>query len=217
MTEAVIVAAARSPVGRAHKGSLVDMRPDDLLETIARTALEKVPELDPRDLDDVYVGCARPEASRANIARVVAVQLGLDAVPGATVNRYCASCLQTIRMAFHAIQAGEGDAFICGRRRVRLAGTSTGNADRGPSTDNSLFLGGKARTERSRGGAALGRPAGRRPAPRRLHRDGPDGRERRRGSRASAAGEQDEFGVRVAAARGEGASRTGSASARSRR
>jgi acetyl-CoA C-acetyltransferase len=113
MSEAVIVATARTPIGRAFKGSLVDMRPDDLATLIVRTLLEKVPELDPHSVEDLMVGCGQPAGeSGFNIARVVAVLAGLDDVPGVTVNRYCSSSLQTIRMAAHAIRSGEGDIFI---------------------------------------------------------------------------------------------------------
>jgi len=113
MSEAVIVAAARSPIGRAGKGSLREVRADDLLATVVRALLDKVPELDPTTLDDLYVGCAEPEGEQGlNIARRVAVLLGHDTLPAATVNRFCASSLQTTRMAFHAIKAGEGHAFV---------------------------------------------------------------------------------------------------------
>jgi len=113
MPEAVIVATARSPIGRAHKGSLRELRPDDLAATIVRAALDKVPELDPREIDDLYLGCGLPGGEAGfNMARVVSVLLGYDHLPGATLTRYCASSLQTTRMAFHAIKAGEGDAFI---------------------------------------------------------------------------------------------------------
>jgi acetyl-CoA C-acetyltransferase len=111
--EAVIVATARSPIGRAMKGSLVDVRPDHLAATIVRAALDKVPGLDPRTLDDLMLGCAEPEAKQGvNMARRVAVSLGYDILPGTTVNRFCASSVQTSRMAFHAIKAGEGHAFV---------------------------------------------------------------------------------------------------------
>ena len=111
--EAVIVAAARSPIGRAVKGSLRELRPDDLAATIVAAALEQVPQLDPAELVDLHIGCGDPSGEHgANLARRVAVQLGLDDLPGTTVNRYCSSSLQTTRMAMHAIRAGEGDAFI---------------------------------------------------------------------------------------------------------
>jgi acetyl-CoA C-acetyltransferase len=111
--EAVIVATARSPIGRAMKGSLVEVRPDDLAATIVAAALAKVPSLDPATLDDLMLGCAEPEGKQGvNMARRVAVALGYDSLPGTTVNRFCASSVQTSRMAFHAIKAGEGHAFV---------------------------------------------------------------------------------------------------------
>src|SRR6478609_6919717 len=113
MADAVIVATARSPIGRAFKGSLKDLRPDDLTATIIRAALDKVPELDPRDIDDLMLGCGLPGGEQGfNMARVVAILLGYDYLPGTTVTRYCGSSLQTTRMAFHAIRAGEGEAFL---------------------------------------------------------------------------------------------------------
>jgi acetyl-CoA C-acetyltransferase len=139
MPEAVIVATARSPIGRAFKGSLKDVRPDDLAATIVRAALDKVPALDPHDISDLMMGCGQPAAeSGYNIAKVVATLLGYDFMPGTTVNRYCSSSLQTSRMAFHAIKAGEGDAFIS-------AGVETvsrfikGKADGVPDTQNPVF------------------------------------------------------------------------------
>ena len=116
MPEAVIVATARSPIGRAFKGSLVDYRPDDLCAFIVRSLLEKVPELDPADVVDVMIGSANHAGEQGmNEARNIALLAGLpDSVPGTSVNRFCASSLQTIRMAFHAIKAGEGDVFVAG-------------------------------------------------------------------------------------------------------
>jgi acetyl-CoA C-acetyltransferase len=113
MPEAVIVAAARSPIGRAVKGSLTDLRPDDLVAAIVRAALDQVPQLDPHELEDLHLGCGEPyDEQGANMARRVAVMLGLDNLPGTTVNRYCSSSLQTTRMAMHAIKAEEGHAFV---------------------------------------------------------------------------------------------------------
>jgi acetyl-CoA C-acetyltransferase len=110
---AVIVATARSPIGRAVKGSLAELRPDDLAATVVRAALDKIPQLDPHDIDDLYLGCGLPGGEQGfNMARVVSVLLGYDFLPGATVTRYCSSSLQTTRMAFHAIKAGEGDVFV---------------------------------------------------------------------------------------------------------
>ncbi len=117
MPEAVIVAAARTPIGRAKKGSLQDVRPDDLLAFAIRSVMEKAPEVNPGEIVDVMAGCGFPEAKQGmNLARRAALLSGLpEHAPGTTVNRFCASSLQTIRMAFHAIKAGEGDAFIaCG-------------------------------------------------------------------------------------------------------
>lgn len=111
--QAVIVAAARTPIGRAGKGSLVQVRPDDLATGVINATLSKLPALDPRTLDDILVGCAEPHDEHGgNMARRIAVQLGLDGVPAATINRFCASSVQTARIAFHAIKAGEGHAFI---------------------------------------------------------------------------------------------------------
>ena len=113
MPEAVIVSAVRTPIGRAHKGSLVDLRPEDLATTVVQAAFDRVPELDPAQVEDLLLGCAEPHDEHgANLARRIAVQLGLDELPGTTVNRFCSSSVQTTRMAFHAIKAGEGEVFI---------------------------------------------------------------------------------------------------------
>jgi acetyl-CoA C-acetyltransferase len=147
MPEAVIVATARSPIGRAFKGSLTSIRPDDLLTQIVTAVLAKVPALEPSEVEDLIVGCGLPGGEQGfNIARVTAVMLGLDDVPGTTVNRYCSSSLQGIRMAYHAIKAGEGDVFIsagveCVSRFVK------GSSDSLPDTRNPLFTGAQARTE----------------------------------------------------------------------
>ncbi|MDE3065898.1 MAG: acetyl-CoA C-acetyltransferase [Acidobacteriota bacterium] len=115
MPDAVIVATGRTPIGRAFKGSLVDARPDDLMALVVREVLAKVPALDPTSVEDLLVGCGEPAGeSGFNLARVTALLAGLDNVPGVTVNRYCSSSLQTIRMAAHAIRAGEGDVFVAG-------------------------------------------------------------------------------------------------------
>ena len=138
MPEAVIVATGRTPIGRAFKGSLVDMRPDDLTALVVRAVLAKVPQLDPQTVEDLIVGCGQPAGEAGfNVARVAAVLAGLSAVPGVTVNRYCASSLQTIRMAAHAIRAGEGDVFIAaGVETVSRYGS--GASDSGKAT-NPLF------------------------------------------------------------------------------
>jgi acetyl-CoA C-acetyltransferase len=113
MPEAVIVATARSPIGRAVKGSMTAIRPDDLAAQIVRAALDKVPQLNPKELDDLMIGCAEPSGEQGfNLGRIVSVLLGMDYLPGTTVNRFCSSSLQTTRMAFHAIKAGEGHAFV---------------------------------------------------------------------------------------------------------
>src|SRR6186997_3085872 len=116
MPEAVIAAAARTPIGRAGKGSFVDVRPDDLLAFAIKEAVDRVDGLDPSEIVDVMVGCGFPQDKQGmNLARRAALLAGLpQTVPGTTVNRFCASSLQTIRMAFHAIRAGEGEAFVAG-------------------------------------------------------------------------------------------------------
>jgi acetyl-CoA C-acetyltransferase len=139
MPEAVIVATARSPIGRAFKGSLKDLRPDDLAATIVRAALDKVPELDPRDIDDLVLGCGLPGGEQGyNMGRVVSVLLGLDHLPGATITRYCSSSLQTTRMAMHAIKAGEGDVFISAGVEM-VSRFVKGNSDSLPDTKNPRF------------------------------------------------------------------------------
>jgi acetyl-CoA C-acetyltransferase len=145
MPEAVIVATGRTPIGRAFKGSLVDMRPDDLTALVVREVLAKVPALDPQSVEDLIVGCGQPAGeSGFNVARVAALLAGLDNVPGVTVNRYCSSSLQTIRMAAHAIRSGEGDVFIAaGVETVSRFGN--GAADGGKAT-NPLFADAMART-----------------------------------------------------------------------
>src|SRR5215217_3387222 len=139
MPEAVIVATARSPIGRAFKGSLKELRPDDLTATIVRAALDKVPALDVADIDDFYLGCGLPGGEQGfNMARVVAVLLGYDTLPGATITRYCSSSLQTTRMAFHAIRAGEGDAFISAGVEC-VSRFAKGSSDSWPDTQNPAF------------------------------------------------------------------------------
>lgn len=146
MPEAVIVSTARSPIGRAAKGSLKEARPDDLSVQMVQAALAKVPGLDPREIDDLMFGCGQPAGeSGFNIARVIAVEAGLDHLPGVTVNRYCSSSLQTTRMAFHAIKAGEGDVFISGGVET-VSRYIKGNADGLPDTKNPLFADAEART-----------------------------------------------------------------------
>ena len=146
MPEAVIVATGRTPIGRAFKGSLVDMRPDDLTALVVREVLKKVPQLDPNTVEDLILGCGQPAGEAGfNIARVSAILAGLDNVPGVTVNRYCSSSLQTIRMAAHAIRSGEGDVFIAaGVETVSRFGS--GASDSGKAM-NPVFADALARTE----------------------------------------------------------------------
>lgn len=114
MTEAVIVSTARSPIGRAFKGSLKDIRPDDLSAQMVTAALAKA-GVDGNEVDDLMWGCAEPSyKAGSNMARVISVLAGFDLLPGTTVNRFCASSVQTTRMAYHAIKAGEGDIFVSG-------------------------------------------------------------------------------------------------------
>jgi acetyl-CoA C-acetyltransferase len=144
MPDAVIVSTARSPIGRAMKGSMTTIRPDDLAAQIVDAALNKIPQLDRRLVEDLMMGCGQPAGeSGVNIGRVTAILAGMPEVPGVTVNRYCSSSLQTIRMAAHAIRSGEGDIFIA-------AGVETvsrfinGMADSGPA--NERFADAQART-----------------------------------------------------------------------
>ena len=184
-SDAVIVATARSPIGRAAKGSLRDLRPDDLTATIVRAALDKVPQLDPRDIDDLYLGCGLPGGEQGfNMARVVAILLGYDHLPGATLTRYCSSSLQTTRMAFHAIRAGEGDVFISAGVET-VSRYARGSSDGLPPEAQALVGGGwqnpvfgarpGAVRAAGRGRRAdLDRPARRRRAARHLPGHGPD-------------------------------------------
>ncbi|MGX1613417.1 acetyl-CoA C-acetyltransferase [Micromonospora chalcea] len=140
--DAVIVATARSPIGRAFKGSLREVRPDDLAATIVQAALDKVPALDPTTIDDLYLGCGLPGGEQGfNMARVVATLMGLDGLPGATLTRYCASSLQTTRMAMHAIRAGEGDVFISAGVEM-VSRYARGNSDTLPPEAQALVGGG---------------------------------------------------------------------------
>jgi len=148
MPEAVIVSAARSPIGRANKGSLKDFRPDDLTALIVREALAKVPALDKHTVDDLYLGCGLPGGeSGNNLGRIVNVLNDMDDVPAATTTRYCASSVQTTRMAFHAIKAGEGDVFISAGVEM-VSRFAHGTSDHWPNTHNPLFDEATARTER---------------------------------------------------------------------
>jgi acetyl-CoA C-acetyltransferase len=158
MPEAVIVATARSPIGRAFKGSLRDERPDDLVAQMVRAALGKVEALSPADITDLMLGCGLPGGEQGwNMGRNVAVLLGHDHLPGTTVTRYCSSSLQTTRMAFHAIKAGEGDAYISAGVET-VSRFTKGNSDHIDGRDllNPRFDAATERTrERSLGGAAV--------------------------------------------------------------
>ena len=149
MAEAVIVAVARSPIGRAFKGSLRELRPDDVAAIIVRAALDKVPQLDPADVDDLMLGCGLPGGEAGfNMGRVVAVLLGYDHLPGTTLTRYCASSLQTTRMALHAIKAGEGDVFVSVGVEA-VSRHAKGSSDSWPDTLNPVFDGSRTRTEKA--------------------------------------------------------------------
>ena len=145
MPEAVIVSTARTPIGRAFKGSLIEMRPDDLAAIAVEAALAKLPELDPATVEDLMIGCAQPAGEHGyNMGRVVGLLAGLN-TPGTTVNRYCSSSLQTIRMAAHAIKAGEGDVFVAaGVECVSRFGY--GKSDGMENTKNARFADAEART-----------------------------------------------------------------------
>src|SRR5665647_186131 len=148
MPEAVIVSTARSPIGRAFKGSLKDIRPDDLTVQMVMAALGKIPELDVADIEDLVLGCGQPGGeSGFNMGRVVAVLAGLDHVPGTTINRYCSSSLQSTRMAMHAIRAGEGDVFISAGVET-VSRYTKGNTDGLPDTKNPVFAEAVTRTGR---------------------------------------------------------------------
>ncbi|MCB9662059.1 MAG: acetyl-CoA C-acetyltransferase [Polyangiales bacterium] len=147
MPEAVIVATARTPIGRAKKGSLINERPDDLGALVVKAALSKVPNLDPTLVEDVLFGCAQPAGEQGyNLGRVIALLAGLRDAPGATVNRYCSSSLQTIRMAAHAIKAGEGDVFVAGGVEC-VSRFDKGKSDGMEGTLNPLFNEAMARTK----------------------------------------------------------------------
>ena len=185
MAEAVVVAVARSPIGRAFKGSMVSIRPDDLTVQMIAAALAKVPQLDPADIDDIMLGCGLPGGEQGyNMARVVAIMLGYDTVPGTTVTRYCSSSLQTTRMAYHAIKAGEGDVFVSAGVEC-VSRFAKGSSDGMPDTKNPVFADGRGPLGRGGQGRRrrLARPARGRRGPRRLHRHGPDRRERRGAAR----------------------------------
>jgi acetyl-CoA C-acetyltransferase len=153
MPEAVVVATARSPIGRAFKGSLTSIRPDDLTVQMVTAALAKVPQLDPATIEDLILGCGLPGGEQGyNMARVVAVMLGYDSVPGTTITRYCSSSLQSTRMAFHAIKAGEGDVYISAGVEC-VSRFAKGSSDGMPDTKNPVFSAAEARAgEMAKGG-----------------------------------------------------------------
>jgi acetyl-CoA C-acetyltransferase len=145
MPEAVIVATARSPIGRAFKGSMTSIRPDDLVLQMIKVALAKVPQLDPTEIEDLILGCGLPGGEQGyNMARVVAVMLGLDSLPGTTITRYCSSSLQSTRMAFHAIKSGEGDVFLSAGVEC-VSRLAKGSSDGAPDTKNPIFADAEAR------------------------------------------------------------------------
>jgi len=146
--DAVVLAALRTPIGRAGKGSLAAMRGDDLAAIAVNAVLEAVPQVDPAEIEDLMLGCGQPAAEQGfNMARVVAVLAGLRSVPGVTVNRYCSSSLQTLRMATHAIRAGEGELFLAAGAES-ASHFDKGNADRVPGTKNPRFDAAQERTAR---------------------------------------------------------------------
>jgi acetyl-CoA C-acetyltransferase len=159
MPEAVIVSLARSPIGRAGKGSLGGIRADDLTAQMVTAALDKIPELDRNTIDDLLLGCGLPGGEQGfNMARIVAILAGLDEVPGTTLNRFCASSVQTTRNAFHAIKAGEGDVFISAGVE-QVSRLTAGSSDSFPNTHNPLFADAEARSaELAAGGTAWSEP-----------------------------------------------------------
>jgi acetyl-CoA C-acetyltransferase len=156
MPEAVVVATARSPIGRAFKGSMATVRPDDLAVQMIAAALAKVPQLDPADISDIMLGCGLPGGEQGyNMARVVAILLGYDTVPGTTITRYCSSSLQTTRMAFHAIKAGEGDVYVSAGVET-VSQFAKGSSDSLPDTKNPKFADAEAHSDSlSEGGAGV--------------------------------------------------------------
>ncbi len=160
MPEAVIVATARTPIGRAFKGSMTELRPDDLTATIIEAAMAQVPQLSPEEVDDLHLGCGLPGGEQGfNMARVVATLLGWETVPGTTLTRYCSSSLQTTRMAMHAIRAGEGEVFVSAGVEM-VSRYVKGNSDTLPDTQNPRFADAVARTEhRAEQGADSWEPA----------------------------------------------------------
>ncbi|PJF48302.1 MAG: acetyl-CoA C-acyltransferase [Chloroflexi bacterium] len=129
MPEAVIVSGARTAVGKATKGSLRTVRPDDMAAAAIRAAVERAPGLDPNEIDDVIIGCAMPEAQQGlNVARLAALRAGLpDRVPAQTVNRFCSSGLQTIALAANQIMAGQGEVIVAGGTESMSMVSMSGN------------------------------------------------------------------------------------------
>jgi acetyl-CoA C-acetyltransferase len=160
MPEAVIVSTARSPIGRAFKGSMTEIRPDDLTATIIQAAMDKVPQLKPSQVDDLHLGCGLPGGEQGfNMARVVATLLGWENVPGTTLTRYCSSSLQTTRMAMHAIRAGEGDVFVSAGVEM-VSRFVKGNSDSLEDTQNPKFSDAQMRTlDKAENGAQDWSPA----------------------------------------------------------
>src|SRR5215469_8163187 len=147
MPEVVVVATARSPIGRAFKGSLTSIRPDNLTAQMVTTALAKVPQISPDQISDLILGCGLPGGEQGyNMARVVAVMLGYDSLPGTTITRYCSSSLQSTRMAYHAIKAGEGDIYISAGVEC-VSRFEKGSSDGAPDTKNPVFATAEARAE----------------------------------------------------------------------
>ncbi len=156
MPEAVIVATARSPIGRANKGSLVSLRTDEMAAQIVRALMAKVPSVKGSDIEDLIIGVGQPAGEAGfNLGRMVALLAGIPEAPGVVVNRYCSSSLQTIRMAAHAIKAGEGDCFIAAGVEA-VSRYQFGAADTAP---NPIFKGPGERTKlRSAGGQPVWTP-----------------------------------------------------------
>lgn len=156
MPEAVIVAAARSPIGRAGKGSLRDLRGDDMLAQVFESTLKQVPELEPTTIDDIFLGCAQPAGEQGHgLARQLALAAGLDGVPGTVVQRYCASSVQATRMAMHAIRVGEGDVFVAAGVES-VSRYDRGKSDGAPGTHNERYVEAERRTvERSESDAPV--------------------------------------------------------------
>jgi acetyl-CoA C-acetyltransferase len=196
MPEAVVVATARSPIGRAFKGSLTSIRPDDLTIQMVAAALAKVPQVDPSQISDLILGCGLPGGEQGyNMARVVAIMLGYDSLPGTTITRYCSSSLQSTRMAFHAIKAGEGDIYISAGVET-VSRFAKGSSDGLPDTKNPVFAGAEARAgEMAKGGFSWHDPREDGQIPDiyiAMGQTAENGAQLREISRA----EQDEFGVR---------------------